>query len=75
GALKAEWGVKARGAFQALASLKVAATVEQSTVSDSKVSENEQEQALKAPKSDKSAPKASTAQQPEKADQRYTAWS
>ena len=75
GALKAEWGVKARGAFQALASLKVAATVEQSTVSDSKVSENKQEQALKAPKSDKSAPKASTAQQPEKADQRYTAWS
>lgn len=75
GALKAEWGVKARGAFQALASLKVAATVEQSTVSDSKVSENKQDQAIKAPKSDKSVPKASTAQQPEKADQRYTAWS
>ena len=74
-ALKAEWGAKARGAFQALASLKVAATVEQTTVSDKKVSENKHQYAQAAPKNEKTAKQASSSNTAQKADQRYTAWS
>lgn len=69
-ALKAEWGAKARGAFQALAALKVAAGADQSSNSDRKVSENKQQQAQAAPKNEKSAKAAPT----QKAEQRYTSW-
>ena len=50
GALKAEWGAKARGAFQALASLKVAAGASDTSISESKQSENDNRQAQAAPK-------------------------
>ena len=71
GALKAEWGAKARGAFQALASLKVAAGAGQSKDSDTKVSETEKRQAQAAPKKDKPADAKSV--QPH--DARYKDWS
>ncbi len=68
GALKAEWGAKARGAFQALASLNIATTAGKSTVSDIKVPESQETRALAAPK--KEVPAAPV----QKADARYTAW-
>ncbi|KOC24373.1 ATP-dependent helicase [Comamonas testosteroni] len=71
GALKAEWGAKARGAFQALASLKVAASASDTSVSESKVSENDNRQAQVAPKNDKAA--AGKPAQPH--DARYRDWS
>ena len=71
GALKAEWGAKARGAFQALASLKVAAGADQSKDSDTKVSETEKRKAKAAPKKDKPADAKSV--QPH--DARYKEWS
>ncbi|CAB5663061.1 ATP-dependent RNA helicase HrpA [Comamonas aquatica] len=71
-ALKAEWGAKARGAFQALAALKVGSTVEAGKTSASKQAPAQAEQAQAAPKNDKSTPPKSPAQ---KAEQRYTAWS
>ena len=71
GALKAEWGAKARGAFQALASLKVAASAGDTSISESKVSENVSRQAQEAPKNDKAA--AGKPAQPH--DARYRDWS
>ncbi len=71
GALKAEWGAKARGAFQALASLKVAASAGDTSISESKVSENVSRQAQAAPKSDRAA--ADKPAQPH--DARYRDWS
>lgn len=71
-ALKAEWGAKARGAFQALAALKVSSTVEAIKPSEPKQPPAQAGQAQKAPKNDKTAPPKSPAQ---KAEQRYTAWS
>ncbi len=71
-ALKAEWGAKARGAFQALAALKVSSTVEAPKPSESKQPPAQAGQAQAAPKNDKAAPPKSPAQ---KAEQRYTAWS
>ncbi|WP_304349294.1 ATP-dependent RNA helicase HrpA [Comamonas testosteroni] len=71
GALKAEWGAKARGAFQALASLKVAASAGDASISESKVSENVIRQAQTAPKNDKAA--AGKPAQPH--DARYRDWS
>ncbi|MDH0202020.1 ATP-dependent RNA helicase HrpA [Comamonas aquatica] len=71
-ALKAEWGAKARGAFQALAALKVSSTVEAPKPSESKQPPAQAGQAQAAPKNDKTAPPKSPAQ---KAEQRYTAWS
>ena len=71
GALKAEWGAKARGAFQALASLKVAAGAGQSKDSDAKVSETEKRQAQAAPKKDKLA----DAKPAQPHDARYKDWS
>ncbi|MFN3731542.1 ATP-dependent RNA helicase HrpA [Comamonas testosteroni] len=71
GALKAEWGAKARGAFQALASLKVAASAGDASISESKVSENVGRQAQTAPKNDKAA--AGKPAQPH--DARYRDWS
>ncbi|WP_406625961.1 ATP-dependent RNA helicase HrpA [Acidovorax sp. SDU_ACID1] len=70
-ALKAEWGSKARGAFQALASLKIAGRAGQKPVSDEKPSENKAGQAQAAIKNEKAAP----AEPPRKADARYTQWS
>lgn len=71
GALKAEWGAKARGAFQALASLKVAASAGDISISESKVSENVSRQAQAAPKNDKAA--GGKPAQPH--DARYRDWS
>ena len=68
GALKAEWGTKARGAFQALASLKIAGSAGVQTVSETKVPESKEKRALAAPKKE-----ASTAPV-QQADARYTAW-
>ncbi|TYK69768.1 ATP-dependent RNA helicase HrpA [Comamonas sp. Z3] len=71
GALKAEWGAKARGAFQALASLKVAANVSSTSISWSKVSENVTGKAQAAPKNDK----AETGKPAQPHDARYRDWS
>lgn len=77
GALKAEWGAKARGAFQALAGLKLAGTAAENANSASKVP---QAQDLIAPVAIKSGVNASTiAKAPSAppaapAGQRYTAW-
>jgi len=68
GALKAELGAKARGAFQALASLKIAPGASSKPDSDKKPSENAADRAQAAPeKRAKTAPAA-------QAEQRYTAW-
>ena len=64
GALKAEWGAKARGAFQALASLKIAASAQPEPVSASKPSETKERKAPAAPKTEA-----------REAALRYTAWS
>ena len=80
GALKAEWGAKARGAFQALAGLKLAGTAAENANSASKVP---QVQDLIAPVAIKSgvmapaiakAPSAPSAPPAAPAGQRYTAW-
>lgn len=65
-ALKAEWGGKARGAFQALASLKIAGSAEFKPQSDKKQPETKGNQAPGAP--EKKAPPA----HPQ--GQRHTAW-
>ncbi|QTX22591.1 ATP-dependent RNA helicase HrpA [Comamonas aquatica] len=70
--LKAEWGAKARGAFQALAALKVSSTVEVPKPLEQKQPPAQGGKAQAAPKNDKTAPPKSPAQ---KAEQRYTAWS
>ncbi len=66
-ALKAQWGSKARGAFQALANLKIAGSADSKPVSASKHAENQQRPAPTAPKNE-SAPAVD-------AQQRYTDWS
>ncbi|CUA92947.1 ATP-dependent RNA helicase HrpA [Comamonas thiooxydans] len=71
GALKAEWGAKARGAFQALASLKVAAGASDTSISDSKVSESDNRQAQAAPKKEKAA----AGKPAQSHDARYKDWS
>ncbi|OGB45288.1 MAG: ATP-dependent RNA helicase HrpA [Burkholderiales bacterium RIFCSPLOWO2_12_FULL_65_40] len=68
GALKAELGAKARGAFQALASLKIAPGALSKTNSDIKQSENSVDKAQAAP--EKRAKPAPAAQ----AEARYIAW-
>ncbi|MEG2046716.1 MAG: DUF3418 domain-containing protein, partial [Comamonas sp.] len=80
GALKAEWGAKARGAFQALASLKVAATVGQQADSGRKESETKAIQAQAAPKTEKTQapnPAANQASKPtaQSHEARYRDWS
>ena len=68
GALKAELGAKARGAFQALASLKIAPGASSKLNSERKSSENTVDKAQAAPeKRAKTAPAT-------QAEQRYTAW-
>ena len=70
-ALKAELGAKARGAFQALASLKIAGSADPQPVSDEKPSET------KAGKARAAIKKENTASTPpaQKAEARYTQWS
>jgi ATP-dependent helicase HrpA len=68
GALKAELGAKARGAFQALASLKIAPGAGSKPSSVEKPSESTTDKAQRAP--EKRAKPAPAAQ----AEQRYTAW-
>ncbi len=71
GALKAEWGSKARGAFQALASLKIAGGAHQKPDSGGKPSETKENRAPAAIKKEPlvGAPAA------RKADARYEDWS
>ncbi|MDH1473370.1 ATP-dependent RNA helicase HrpA [Comamonas thiooxydans] len=71
GALKAEWGAKARGAFQALASLKVAASADEPVTSERKASENDKGKAQAAPKNDKAA----AGKPAQSHDARYKDWS
>ncbi|NIF81944.1 ATP-dependent RNA helicase HrpA [Comamonas sp. Tr-654] len=71
GALKAEWGAKARGAFQALASLKVAAGACETIHSEQKVSESAKDNAQVAPKNDK----AVAGKPAQSHDARYKDWS
>uniref|UniRef100_UPI0028AC6EB6 DUF3418 domain-containing protein n=1 Tax=Melaminivora sp. TaxID=1933032 RepID=UPI0028AC6EB6 len=76
-ALKAELGARARGAFQALASLKIANSQDGTTVSEEKSPEIKSIQGQAAIKKEKSArqaaPEASPAPRP--AEARYTSWS
>jgi len=82
GALKAEWGAKARGAFQALASLKIAAGAGPQGDSKQKDLESQDVKAqpatknIAAGKAAASAPGggARPAAPAQKADARYTAW-
>ena len=71
GALKAEWGAKARGAFQALATLKIAGSAGETTSSDRKDAESKAQKAQQAPKSEAKAPAAPVSIS---ALQRYTSW-
>ncbi|MEZ2740805.1 ATP-dependent RNA helicase HrpA [Comamonas jiangduensis] len=71
-ALKAEWGAKARGAFQALASLKLDEATQPAAKSQPNQPPAQSGKAPVAPKNEKSAAKAAPAQ---KAEQHYTAWS
>ncbi|MBO9678386.1 MAG: ATP-dependent RNA helicase HrpA [Acidovorax sp.] len=68
GALKAEWGAKARGAFQALAGLKLGGVPAES---EKKVPP---EQVSKAPAATKTEAKGAPAPASVPAGQRYTAW-
>ncbi|WP_313312926.1 ATP-dependent RNA helicase HrpA [Pulveribacter sp.] len=70
-ALKAELGARARGAFQALASLKIAGSADPEPVSASK---SPQKPAGKAPAAIKNE-EARAAPAPQRAEARYTAWS
>ncbi len=71
GALKAEWGAKARGAFQALAGLKLG---EQGGKSEQKVAPAPDNQAQEATKKIAKTAPAAAASQATPAGQRYTAW-
>ncbi|CAM4264285.1 ATP-dependent RNA helicase HrpA [Comamonas aquatilis] len=77
GALKAEWGAKARGAFQALASLKIAAGAEAASDSAKNKRQDEKNQALAASQSRAATPAAKTEKSaPAQAhDARYKEWS
>lgn len=79
GALKAEWGAKARGAFQALAGLKLAPSGTQSEPDPSHVAVNSAKSAIKnGVKGEAPAPagaRAAASPPPASpAGQRYTAW-
>lgn len=76
GALKAEWGAKARGAFQALASLKVAASVDKNGDTAQDKAETKTSQAQAAPKNEKVQSAGQLSQAPaQQADARYKDWS
>ena len=76
GALKAEWGAKARGAFQALASLKVAASVDKQRDTAQDKAETKTSQAQAAPKNEKAQSADQLSQAPaQQADARYKDWS
>ena len=74
GALKAELGAKARGAFQALASLKIAGSAVDKTDSEIKPHESESNQAEEAIKS-KAKTQPSAPGPAQAADARYKEWS
>ena len=69
-ALKAQWGSKARGAFQALASLKIASSAEDKSVSEPKQPKNTNLKAQPAPEKDNSPGTAA----PHAAGARHTSW-
>ena len=69
-ALKAQWGSKARGAFQALASLKIASSAEDKAVSESKHPKNTNLKAQAAIEKDNSPGTAA----PHAAGARHTSW-
>ena len=79
GALKAEWGAKARGAFQALAGLKLGGAAADTEKSESKrppALDGKAQAAIKSGASSAAAPSAKPASAPPSAPagQRYTAW-
>ncbi|WP_111878696.1 ATP-dependent RNA helicase HrpA [Paracidovorax anthurii] len=77
GALKAEWGAKARGAFQALAGLKLVPSGTQSEPNPSHVAENTAKSAIKSGVKGEASASARAAASPPPASpagQRYTAW-
>ncbi len=69
-ALKAQWGSKARGAFQALASLKIASSAEDKAVSEPKQPKNTNLKAQSAIEKDNSPGTAA----PHAAGARHTSW-
>ena len=75
GALKAEWGAKARGAFQALASLKVAAVAQAQPGSEEKVPQTGKAGAQAAPKAGATGAKPQTSAPAQPHDARYKDWS
>jgi ATP-dependent helicase HrpA len=81
GALKAEWGSQARGAFQALAQLKVQATTgathdaSKTIVANANVNANPNANANANAKPDQALANSKSSQVSSVAQQRYTAWS
>lgn len=74
GALKAEWGAKARGAFQALAGLKLAAGAPVPAPNQAPAPDPSARAAMKGVAKDAAAPAAGTPRAAAPAGQRYTAW-
>ena len=78
GALKADWGSQARGAFQALAQLRVqstgSATLQANDAKDQHASQDGATVSVTATKAGSSSSGAKSGQKPAIAQQRYTAW-
>ena len=78
GALKADWGSQARGAFQALAQLRVqstgSATLQATDAKDQHASQDGATVSATATKAGSSSSGAKSGQKPAIAQQRYTAW-
>jgi ATP-dependent helicase HrpA len=75
GALKAEWGSQARGAFQALAQLKVQATTGANHDAPKTIDVNANVNANANAKPDQALANSKSSQVSSVAQQRYTAWS
>jgi ATP-dependent helicase HrpA len=75
GALKAEWGSQARGAFQALAQLKVQATTGATHDASKTIVANANATANATAKPDQALANSKSSQVSSVAQQRYTAWS
>ena len=75
GALKAEWGSQARGAFQALAQLKVQATTGATHDASKTIVANANVNANPNAKPDQALANSKSSQVSSVAQQRYTAWS
>ena len=75
GALKAQWGAKARGAFQALASLKIAGSADEVIDSEKKQPESGKKQAQPAPENEAAASRKAQQAPSMPAEARHTDWS